>query len=120
MSPRGTILIVDDEPAIADLLAELLGDEGYVAHTALSGERALSMLETLRPDLILLDTYMPVMSGASLFAEIRARPELQHVPIIVMSASAPAAMALQEAGAAAVLIKPFTIETALACVAQVL
>jgi CheY-like chemotaxis protein len=116
--PR-TILVVDDEPAIADLLAELLEDEGYIVRTANSGEEALVQLKTLRPDAIMLDLYMPVISGASLLPLIRGMAEFERTPIIVMSASAPAANALQDEGADAVLLKPFSLETALACVAQV-
>jgi CheY-like chemotaxis protein len=120
MTVRRTILVVDDERAIADLLAELLEEEGYAVCTAHSGEEALVQLKTLRPDAIMLDLYMPVISGASLLTQIRGMAELAHTPVIVMSASAPAANALQDEGADAILLKPFSLETALACVAQVL
>jgi CheY-like chemotaxis protein len=83
-----TILVADDEPAIVELLAELLSAEGYRVLTAFDGRAALASLERERPDLLLTDQRMPHLSGTELIARLHARPDLA-VPTILMSSAAP-------------------------------
>jgi CheY-like chemotaxis protein len=87
MSPR--ILIVDDEPAFAEVLAELLVDEGYSVIRAQDGITALSMLSTQRlsPHLIVCDVMLPGLKGDRLAHEIRRRFPRRRLPILLMSAS---------------------------------
>ncbi len=80
-----TILIVDDEEFIVDLLATLLEDEGYRVLRAFNGEEALRYLERERPALLLTDNMMPRMSGMELVQYLQANPHLA-VPVIMMSA----------------------------------
>lgn len=82
-----TILIVDDEKAIVDLLVNLLEDNGYVVLTAINGEEALKILEQERPDLIISDVMMPMMDGLALLRQIWNRTEWRTIKIILSSAA---------------------------------
>ncbi len=84
-----TVVVVDDDSAIREALADLLGDEGYSVVTAADGQKALDALRTpppARPCLILLDLMMPVMSGAQFYREQQGDPELKSIPVCVLSA----------------------------------
>ncbi len=84
--PIPTILIVDDEPDNLDVIETLLGDEDYELHYAASGSGAIEVLEMLHPDLILLDVMMPGMNGIEVCRHIKALPNYQAVPIIMVTA----------------------------------
>lgn len=79
-----TVLIVEDEWAIADWLQSLLGDEGHDVLVAGNGRRALELLATHTPDLILTDFMMPIMDGAAMLNALR-RDGRADIPVIVMS-----------------------------------
>jgi CheY-like chemotaxis protein len=79
-------LIVDDDIDFREALAEVLTAEGYRAVEAVNGYDAITVLNALKPDVILIDLMMPVMNGWSLFAAIEARQELQNVPVVFLSA----------------------------------
>ena len=81
-----TVLIVDDEPAAMETMEAVLSGEGYNLEFAESGQRALTMADTLLPDLILLDVMMPGMNGFEVCKRIRATPRLAEVPIIILTA----------------------------------
>ena len=83
-----TILIVDDEEFIVDLLATLLEDEQYRVLRAYDGEQALEAARRERPELIITDIMMPKLSGTDLAARLRAEEEEtgEATPIILMSA----------------------------------
>ncbi|HXN31831.1 MAG TPA: response regulator [Polyangiaceae bacterium] len=93
--PRGTrsrsVLVVDDDEAIRQVIAEVLRDEGYDVVCAENGVQALRELhKESRPDLMLLDLMMPVMSGWEVLEELQASDTLSRVPVVVVSAmSAP-------------------------------
>lgn len=80
----GTILVVEDEADIRDLLNDLLTLEGFSVLTAATPALALDMFARSQPDLILMDLMLPGMSGFELAESIRSR---QQVPIVAMSAS---------------------------------
>jgi len=79
-------MLVDDEPANLTLLEELLHLKGYATVSALSGDEALSLARTSRPDLILLDIMMPEMNGFDVCDRLRNDKTLQTVPIIFLTA----------------------------------
>src|SRR5438552_11767879 len=83
-TPKGSILIVDDEANARTALAELLRDEGYRVETAADGFKALGKMEELSPDLILTDLKMPGMGGIELLEKVRAQDE--EIVVIVMTA----------------------------------
>jgi CheY-like chemotaxis protein len=79
------ILIVDDDPNVRLLLAEILDVAGEDFLTAAGGEEALLLLEDAEPDLLLLDVTMPGTDGWQVIREVRANPKLRDLPIIVLS-----------------------------------
>jgi CheY-like chemotaxis protein len=80
-----TALIVDDDPDFRSALGEVLRDEGYHVMEASDGSEALTMLNSVTPDVILLDLIMPGVDGWSLFAGIEHRRELESVPVVFLS-----------------------------------
>ncbi|CAI3787927.1 Sporulation initiation phosphotransferase F [Pseudomonas sp. MM227] len=80
-----TILIVDDEYLIADILGYALEDEGYMAVKAGNGKRALEILDRERPALVITDFMMPGMNGLELAQKIRSHASFESVPILLMS-----------------------------------
>ena len=112
------ILVVDDEPAIRELIVAVLEDEGYQAIGAGSGSRALELLPEERPDLVLMDIMMPEMDGREALRRMREQPELAAIPVVMMSA----AFAPDRVGqrVAAFLPKPFDLDYLLETVAHIL
>ena len=111
MSDKKRVLIVDDDEAIRRWLGEYLGDLGYEAHSAVDGEHAIRSAIALRPDLIVLDIYVPDPSFAIRFAEAyRERlPSDQRAPIVVISGTDRLDELAQRIGADATLAKPFEL-----------
>lgn len=110
-----TILIVEDEADLREMMAEALEMSGYKVVAAADGQEALDATARIdRLCLVVLDLLMPRMNGWDFFQKVRERPELSHVPIVVHS-SAPAQA---PAGAARVLQKPVTLERLLSVVRE--
>src|SRR5690242_14258816 len=106
------VLIIDDDFAIRESLAELLADEGYLAAAAVNGRDALAKLDEDGPwpCLIVLDLMMPVMNGES-FRELQLRiPELARIPTIVVTADDRAQSRIEPLNVQASLQKPIDIE----------
>lgn len=82
-----TILIVDDEEPVRDLLAILLEDAGHRTLRAIHGRQALDLIEAEPPDLVISDVMMPVLNGHELEERLQARPGTRHIPVILMSAA---------------------------------
>lgn len=82
---KGTVLVIDDDPFIADFLVQALEDEGYCVFTSVDGE-ALELARNQHPDLILLDIMMPIMDGVEVGRRLRDNPATADIPIVVMSA----------------------------------
>jgi two-component system OmpR family response regulator len=105
-----TLLYVDDESDIREIVEMALGlIDNLRVHTSASGELALGLIPTLKPDLILLDVMMPVMDGPTVFGRMRANPDHPKCPVIFVTAKAlPREIAhYRELGAAGVIAKPF-------------
>ena len=111
------VLVVDDDAAVRDLLAVVLGAEGYVVRAAENGAEALALIDMERPDLILLDMMMPVMDGWQFAQAYRQRPG-PPAPIVVCTAVNNAATSATQIGAAAHLPKPFKLTDLCSCVAR--
>jgi CheY-like chemotaxis protein len=87
MAGRANVLVVDDDEAIRDVVAEVLREEGYDVACAQNGAQALRELERdHQPDLVLLDLMMPVMSGWEVLEEMQANERLSRIPVVVVSA----------------------------------
>ncbi|MDP6572309.1 MAG: PAS-domain containing protein [Rhodospirillales bacterium] len=85
--PKGaaTVLVVDDDPKVRDLLSRYLGRNGYHVRAAANGEEALSLAERLRPDAITLDVLMPGMDGWAVLGALKDNAELSEIPVIMLS-----------------------------------
>ncbi|MBI3734114.1 MAG: response regulator [Chloroflexi bacterium] len=81
----GTVLVIDDEPAMRDLLQRLLTHEGFQVECASAGEEGLRWAKALRPDLILLDVLMPGMDGWAVLSAMKADAELAVTPVIMLT-----------------------------------
>ncbi|MEH2306628.1 hybrid sensor histidine kinase/response regulator [Nostoc sp.] len=86
MNTQPSILVIDDEPDNFDVVETLLDNENYELHYASSGQQALNRLNSLQPDLILLDVMMPGLDGMEVCQRIKADPQWQIVPIIMVTA----------------------------------
>ncbi len=119
-----TILVVDDEYAIADILVDVLGDEGYRVLSAANGKEGLARLEAeSQVDLLILDAMMPVLDGKSTLQRLRADARYQALPVLLMSAAASIAdelAALPDCKVSAFLHKPFALDRLLSLVQQLI
>lgn len=119
MTERATILIVEDDTDINEMLTALLEMKGYLVSRTYNGVEALAYLRSGAdiPAVILLDLWMPVMDGLQFLNEYHQDPKLTLIPVIVFSAIAdfPDAHSLD---CAAVLRKPFHLEQLLHRIAQ--
>jgi DNA-binding response OmpR family regulator len=109
MSKR--ILIVDDEFGLADVVAEILTDQGYDAAIAINGRLGLAQIAEARPNLVLLDVMMPVLDGPTTLVTMRSNPEFASIPVIMMTALPEALPKTDPPLYQAVLYKPFTLES---------
>ncbi len=114
-----TILVVDDELGIRDLLSEILNDEGHTVELAENAAQARSLRQQLRPDLVLLDIWMPDTDGVTLLKEWSSTG-LLTMPVIMMSGHATIDTAVEATriGASAFLEKPITLQKLLKAVDQ--
>jgi CheY-like chemotaxis protein len=104
-----TVLVVDDEYGIAELLEAVLVDEGHRVLTASNGRHGLGILDKEKPDVIFLDYMMPVMDGAAMLSQMAADPRLRDTPVVMMSSIPEAAVAERCKGYALFLRKPFNV-----------
>jgi DNA-binding NtrC family response regulator len=116
-----TILVVDDEAGIRALLSEILSDEGHAVEEAENALQARQFRERFRPDLVLLDIWMPDVDGITLLKEWGANGQLT-MPVIMMSGHGTIDTAVEATkfGAMAFLEKPITLAKLLRAVEQAL
>lgn len=100
------ILVVEDEPVVAEVLADAIRAAGYEALVALDGAEALDVLAATPVDGVFMDLVMPGLSGLAVLAQIRNRHPLLPVVVISGHAADGAAAKAKELGAVAVLEKP--------------
>ena len=103
-----TILIVDDEQTLRELLADVLETEGHRVMMAGNGREALTIVARDRPDLVVSDVMMPLLNGVGLCRQIKADPSTASVPVILMSSVGP--RVVDGSGADAFLRKPFDLD----------
>jgi CheY-like chemotaxis protein len=103
------ILVVDDEPDVVMLIATTLRGEGFDVIPAYDGLEALDKAALEKPDLIILDIMMPMMSGYEVCQQLKSDPASQHIPVVCLSsAHTPDARAQSlHVGAVTLLTKPF-------------
>lgn len=103
----GPIVIVDDEPAILELIGDILEEEGFVVLTASSGAAALQLIRKRPVALVLTDMMMPNITGLELARRLRSDPATASIPLILMSAAMPSG---SNDIFAAIVHKPFPLE----------
>ena len=113
------VLVVEDDPDLAALEAEVLAERGHEVEVAKNGREALAAVERKAPDLILLDMKMPVMNGREFAEEYRKRGP-HTAPIVVVTAADDAQRRAAEVGASAWMGKPFDPEALVEKVASLL
>jgi CheY-like chemotaxis protein len=106
---QGSILIVDDEFGLAEMLRDMLRELDYDVALAINGRLALDVLRERTVDLVITDLMMPVMDGVELGTAMRSSAEHRRIPIVLMT-SLPAALPQQDHLFDAVIRKPFTPE----------
>jgi two-component system, OmpR family, response regulator VicR len=120
---KKTILCVEDEPEMIDLMRIILERKGYRVIGAIGGQAGLEALAQEAPDLILLDLMMPDVDGWEVFRQVRANPRLQKTPVIVVTAKAQSidkVLGLHIAKVNDYITKPFGPQELLAAVERVL
>jgi CheY-like chemotaxis protein len=84
-SHKNTILVIDDDPTIHDLLERFLGKKGFEVRVARSGIEGIELAKKLRPEAITLDVMMPGMDGWSVLTALKAHPQTTDIPVIMMT-----------------------------------
>jgi DNA-binding response OmpR family regulator len=114
------ILVVDDDSAILDLIAQVLIEEDYEVLTANNGRMAIDLAHEHMPRLILLDLMMPEMNGWQVVDELRTSSQTCMIPILLLSARREMAHTADQLGVTAYLEKPFDLEELLDRVQHIL
>lgn len=83
---KGLIIVADDDLDICELLSMKLRQSNYEVQTAMDGQQALEMIRSVRPQLVILDIMMPLMSGMDVLRQMRSEPEIVDIPVILMTA----------------------------------
>ena len=116
------IIIVEDQPEVADILEEMLSIDGYQMIKIHSSTGALDVIRAEKPDLVLLDIMMPDVSGLEVLKFMRREPGLQQIPVVIVSAKTlPIDIRTGlDAGATAYLTKPVDVDRLRRTVARVI
>jgi CheY-like chemotaxis protein len=108
-----TVLLAEDDQDIRDVVQEVLEERGYDVIPARTGRQALDVLaldSASRPDVVILDLMMPIVTGWQVLEQMRSQPELEKIPVIILTAVSQD----MPSGATAILRKPFDIDQLLA------
>lgn len=107
---KATILVVDDEEDIRELVELNLRREGYMVLTSETGEQALTLTRTKTPDLVVLDLMLPGMDGLEVCKRLKTDPGLQHIPVVMLTAKGEESDIVTglELGADDYIAKPFS------------
>src|ERR1700739_3527832 len=103
---KGRVLVVDDDPALAEMLGIVLRSEGFLPSFVADGERAVAAFRDTRPDIVLLDLMLPGMSGIDICRAIRAESGIPIVMLTAKSDTVDVVLGL-ESGADDYIVKPF-------------
>src|SRR5919202_4310052 len=109
------IVVVDDDPQLAELMREFLGDEGYDVRVCSEGEQAFAIIQTLVPDLVILDVRMAEINGLGVLYLLSTDERTRDIPVLLCTAVSTGEMepwqAVLEQKGVPVLYKPFTLTT---------
>lgn len=113
------IIIAEDEPDVAQIIAERLRDRGYQVSVVDNGEDVLRLARTEAPDLLISDIVMPRLNGEDLIRQMKADGQLRHIPCIVITAKIGIDDPQKALGIQGFLEKPFTMRELLAAIEKV-
>ena len=85
---KKSVVCIEDEPEMIDLIKLILGRKGFELAGAMGGREGLDLIRRLKPDLVLLDLMMPDMDGWEVYQQIKSDEELKHIPVIIVTAKA--------------------------------
>jgi CheY-like chemotaxis protein len=114
----GKILVCDDEQEILDITQLILEDSGYEVTATINSSEVISHIENQHPDILLIDLWMPGLSGDQVISQLRKNVNIVNLPIIVISASKDGRAVAFAAGADDFLEKPYDIDALLTMVAK--
>lgn len=120
---KARLLVADDEADLLAVMKSALEQEGYEVRTAMDGEQAMAAIREEAPDIAVVDLWMPLKDGFSVCRELKADPEFQHLPIIILSAAGREVenrIEGLESGADDFLTKPFNLGELLARIRMIL
>ena len=115
-----TIFVVDDEPINLTTVSELLSDKGYRILVTNKSRKAFNLIKNNRPDLVILDIYMPGVNGLEVCRLIRNDDLCREIPVIFLSASEQDCEIAIKAGGDDYIVKPFESEELLKAIGRVL
>lgn len=111
MSEQPTVLLVEDEPAQREVLSYNLDAEGFRVAEAENGDEAMILVEEEKPDIIVLDWMLPVVSGIEVCRRLKSKPDTRSIPIIMLSARSEEVDRVRglETGADDYVVKPYSV-----------
>jgi two-component system chemotaxis response regulator CheY len=112
------VLIVEDEASIRQVIADVLRDRGFNPLPAANGADALRLLDSVRPDVMVLDLLMPVMHGWAFMESYIAKTDGRPIPIVVVSVNPALPRSFNRLGVRHVVAKPFEVDALLEAVEQ--
>jgi DNA-binding response OmpR family regulator len=115
-----TIVILEDEFSLAEVLAATLSDLGFRAYTAANGAQGLKLMAEYNPDLVLLDFMMPILDGPGVLRAMHADGSLSTIPVVMMSSLPELTVRLHCSGYSAFLRKPFAFDHLVATIERAL
>jgi len=118
-APDQTVLVIEDDPAIGNMLSTLLSVEGYRPILIVDGQAGLNAARALRPALITLDLSLPSLDGVQVLDRLDEGTE-HRTPVIIVSAYTDRLTPAHRSRVSAILTKPFEIDTLLSCISAAL
>lgn len=110
MKPKNKrVLICDDDTGIVDVTSIILADAGYDIEVCPHGDEIIDTVRNFKPDLILLDLWMPGPGGAAIAQLLKTKARTKNIPIVIVSANKDTATIVNNIGADDYLCKPFDI-----------
>jgi DNA-binding response OmpR family regulator len=118
-APNKTVLVIEDDPAIGNMLSTLLAVEGYRPLLIVDGLKGLEAAQALRPAVITLDLSLPTLDGLQVLDRLDDGMDAR-IPVIIISAYTDRLTAVHRTRVSAILTKPFEIDTLLNCITAAL
>lgn len=103
------VFICEDDEAIVEIVRTVLLEKGYDVEFSTNGKTAVQRIKKVKPDMLLVDLWLPVYSGAEIIRRVRSQPEFHDIPVILFSASREVERISTELGVNDFLTKPFDI-----------